>query len=147
MCSCVCVGTHKCSSCECQKGVSDPMKRWLWATWCGCWELNSSPVQEQPVISTAESHLQPLGWEAQIFILLLFVCDHVPVHVSTGIWEGWVSSLRAEIQGNCEPQNLGWETIWTWVLCRDSKLSLLMTHLFCITHILLFLKNNNAFHL
>jgi hypothetical protein len=27
---------------------------------CGCWELNSGPLEEQPVLFTAEPFLQPL---------------------------------------------------------------------------------------
>ena len=26
---------------------------------CGCWELNSGPLEEQPVLSTVEPSLQP----------------------------------------------------------------------------------------
>jgi hypothetical protein len=29
------------------------------ATWCGCWELNSGPQQEQYVLLTAEVSLTP----------------------------------------------------------------------------------------
>ena len=28
---------------------------------CGCWELNPGPLEEQPVLLTAEPSLQPLG--------------------------------------------------------------------------------------
>ena len=33
--------------------------RCLWATPCGCWELNWGPLEEQPVLLTAETSLQP----------------------------------------------------------------------------------------
>ena len=33
---------------------------------CGCWELNSRPLKEQPVFLTAELSLQPL-----VFIFLI----------------------------------------------------------------------------
>ena len=29
---------------------------------CGCWELNSGPLEEQPVLLTAEPSLQTLGF-------------------------------------------------------------------------------------
>jgi hypothetical protein len=29
---------------------------------CGCWELNSGPLEEQPVFLTIEPSLQPPGW-------------------------------------------------------------------------------------
>ena len=28
---------------------------------CGCWELNSGPLEEQEMLSTTEPSLQPLG--------------------------------------------------------------------------------------
>lgn len=34
--------------------------RWLWATPCGCWELNPSPLEKQYVILTTEPSPQPL---------------------------------------------------------------------------------------
>jgi hypothetical protein len=34
---------------------------------CGCWGLNSGPLEEQPILLTAEPFLQPKGW-------VLFVC-------------------------------------------------------------------------
>ena len=33
--------------------------RWLWATLCGCWELNSGPLEEQTMLLTSEPSLQP----------------------------------------------------------------------------------------
>lgn len=35
---------------------------------CGCWDLNSSPLQEQPMLLTAEPSLQP-----RIFIYLFIL--------------------------------------------------------------------------
>ena len=35
--------------------------RWLWASPCGCWELNSGPLEEQSVLLTIEPSLQPLS--------------------------------------------------------------------------------------
>ena len=48
---CRCLQTH-------QKRVLDPHYRWLWAT-CGCWELNSGPLEEQSMLLTTEPSLQP----------------------------------------------------------------------------------------
>ena len=40
---------------------------WTWITDgcespCGCWDLNPGPLEEQPVLLTAEPSLQPLMW-------------------------------------------------------------------------------------
>ena len=45
---------------------------------CGCWELNSGPLEEQPVLFTAEPSLQPNaviifiehGDEMKFFVIL-----------------------------------------------------------------------------
>jgi hypothetical protein len=39
---------------------------------CGCWELNSGPLEEQLVILTIEPSLQSC---LDIFLWLLFVCE------------------------------------------------------------------------
>lgn len=36
-------------------------ERWLWASWCGFWGLNSATLQRQQVMLTTELSLQPLG--------------------------------------------------------------------------------------
>jgi len=38
---------------------------------CGCWELNSGPLEEQTVLLTSEPSLQPL---MIIFIIYIFYC-------------------------------------------------------------------------
>lgn len=47
----------------CQKRVSDTLKlsyrRLFSLTWCGCWELNLCPLEEQQVLVAAEPSLQP----------------------------------------------------------------------------------------
>ena len=46
-----------------KRRASGPLKlgyRWLWAAWCGCWELNLGSSQEQQVLWTAEPSPQPL---------------------------------------------------------------------------------------
>ncbi|KAM7331959.1 hypothetical protein ACRRTK_008667 [Alexandromys fortis] len=45
----------------CQKRTSDPIVDGHEPP-CGCWELNSGPLEEQPVLLTAEPSLQPLGF-------------------------------------------------------------------------------------
>ena len=37
---------------------------------CGCWELNSGPLEEQPVLLTSEPSLQPPGF-CFVFMSLL----------------------------------------------------------------------------
>ena len=46
----LCLQTH-------QKRVSDPITDG-WEPPCGCWELNSGPLEEQPMLLTAEPSLQ-----------------------------------------------------------------------------------------
>jgi hypothetical protein len=41
---------------------------------CGCWELNSGPLEEEPVLLTAETFLQP-------YFCCLCVCVCVCVYV------------------------------------------------------------------
>jgi hypothetical protein len=41
-----------------QKRVSNPITDG-WEPPCGCWELNSGPLEEQSLFLTAESSLQP----------------------------------------------------------------------------------------
>lgn len=48
MCDCVCL--------EC--GFGGPRKQ-LWATWHGCWRLNSSPLEKQEALLTARLSPQP----------------------------------------------------------------------------------------
>ncbi|EDL22931.1 mCG147783 [Mus musculus] len=48
--------------CVCER-LSDPLEQELTNNWglpCGCWELNPSPLEEQPVLITAGPSLQPL---------------------------------------------------------------------------------------
>jgi hypothetical protein len=40
----------------------------------GCWELNSGPLEEQPVLLAAEPSLQSLVFVIIIFYLLLGLC-------------------------------------------------------------------------
>jgi hypothetical protein len=60
----LCIGVH----CSClqthQKGASDPITDGCEPP-CGCWELNSGPLKEQPVLLTTEPSLQP----SRLFLL------------------------------------------------------------------------------
>ena len=49
---------------ECQKRASDPITDGC-EPQCDCWELNSGPLKDQPVLLTTEPSLQP--WH--LFIL------------------------------------------------------------------------------
>lgn len=40
--------------------ISNPLELELQAAWCGCWQLNSRDLQEQEVLSIAESHLSSI---------------------------------------------------------------------------------------
>jgi hypothetical protein len=46
---------------------------------CGCWELNSGPLEEQSVLLTAEPLLQPhISDSLFTFLQTLFTDDHTP---------------------------------------------------------------------
>ena len=45
----------------CQKRVLDPIIDGFEPPW-NCWELNSGPLGEWPMLLTSESSLQPLHW-------------------------------------------------------------------------------------
>jgi hypothetical protein len=49
---CICLNTY-------QKRASDPITDGCEPP-CGCWDLNSGPLEEQSVLLTTESSLQPL---------------------------------------------------------------------------------------
>jgi hypothetical protein len=51
---------------ECQKRASDSITDGCEPT-CSCWELNSRPLEEQPVLFTAEPSLQ----HPQLFLSVL----------------------------------------------------------------------------
>jgi hypothetical protein len=54
----------------CQKRVSDPITDGC-EPLCGCWELNSGPLEEQTVLLTSEPSLQPPALSF-LFYLILF---------------------------------------------------------------------------
>jgi hypothetical protein len=60
----VCLQTH-------QKRASDPITDGCEPP-CGCWEVNSGPLEEQPVLLTTEPSLQP---RSSTFHLCLFMLD------------------------------------------------------------------------
>jgi len=59
---CSCLQTH-------QKRASDPLAQ----SWCGCWDLNSRPLEEQSVFLTTEPFLQP--WPPYL-LKASFKCIH-----------------------------------------------------------------------
>ena len=54
----LCMGVHCCCLQTHQKRASDPITDGYEPP-CGCWELNSGPLEEQSVLLTTESSLQP----------------------------------------------------------------------------------------
>jgi hypothetical protein len=40
---------------------------------CGCWELNSGPVEEQPVLLTAEPSPQPTAFQVSLLEIRLYL--------------------------------------------------------------------------
>ena len=50
---------------------------------CGCWELNSGPMEEQAMLLTSEPSLQPL---AKIFFLrfIYYLYNFLPPHARGG---------------------------------------------------------------
>jgi hypothetical protein len=59
----LCIRVHSCSLQKQQKSSSDPITDGCEPP-CGCWELNSGPLEEQSVLLTAEPSL----WE-MLFLL------------------------------------------------------------------------------
>jgi hypothetical protein len=41
---------------------------------CGCWDLNSGPLEEQSVLLPAEPSCQHLVSDFSLFLFFLFVC-------------------------------------------------------------------------
>jgi hypothetical protein len=72
-----------------QKRASDPITDGCEPP-CGCWELNSGPLEEQSVVFTAEPSLQPLkvlsnlsnsdGQYSNSCLLPLFSLEEVKIH-------------------------------------------------------------------
>ena len=44
---------------------------------CGCWELNSGPLEEQSMLLTAEPSLQPPSLSLIIYHMCIGICLHV----------------------------------------------------------------------
>jgi hypothetical protein len=57
---------HYCSPQTHQKRASDPIADSCEPP-CGCWELNSGPLEEQPVLVTIEPSLQPQALFSKAF--------------------------------------------------------------------------------
>jgi hypothetical protein len=72
---------HHCSLQTHQKRASDPIIDGCKPP-CGCWELNSGPLEEQPVLLTAEPSLQPDYKVFKVQTLRIFnIYMHVHIYV------------------------------------------------------------------
>jgi hypothetical protein len=80
---------------------------------CGCWELNSGPLEEQSVLLTAEPSLQPV---MGILPTCLFV-HHIHAWYLQSLEEGF-GALGIGVVDVCEPQRGV-----PHVLCRNNKCS------------------------
>jgi hypothetical protein len=68
---------------------------------CGCWGLNSGPLEEQLVLLTAEPSLQPLFLKINLFILCIWVhCHCLQTHQKRAL---------DSITDGCEPPCGFWE--------------------------------------
>jgi len=63
---------------------------------CSCWELNSGPLEEQPVLLPAEPSLQPPNYfsismvrGAFLFLLSLFLSFLFLFFFLLALWDGW----------------------------------------------------------
>jgi hypothetical protein len=74
-------------SCGSQKRTSDPLGLELTDVYnllCGCWELNSGPLEKQPVLLTSEPSLQALiPWFLLIWWTYLDELWHRAIHAVT----------------------------------------------------------------
>ena len=62
---------------------------------CGCWELNSGPLEEQAMLLTAEPSLQPIVMlllHVWVFFYLGHRCSGLSLHLD-GLFLLWVSSV------------------------------------------------------
>jgi hypothetical protein len=93
----VCVCVHCCCLQTHQKRAADPLTNGCEPP-CGFWDLNSGPLEEQSVLFTAESSLQPMG--------VLFDCSppYVLSQVSYWIWSWpfWLGCTACE-KGDRDP--------------------------------------------
>jgi hypothetical protein len=62
-----------------QKRASDPITDGCEPP-CGCWELNSGPLEEQSVLLTSEPSLQPL------FGYYVYICAQVLCYIYSSIF-------------------------------------------------------------
>lgn len=72
VCACVhvCMNVYACVWCPCKCGqrleVRDPLE--LWVTLCWCWELSSSPLEDQKALLITELSLQPVAFLLETFL-------------------------------------------------------------------------------
>ena len=57
---------------------------------CGCWELNSGPLEEQAMLLTAEPSLQPQNksFLKDVFLLFFFIMEGGHVHERASTYGG-----------------------------------------------------------
>lgn len=79
------------STCACrrQKRASDPLKLelWLWAAWCGSWELNLGLLEERKVLLTTEPSCHPCVSHSFSCSLNFFFSLCIP----DWSWTGWAA--------------------------------------------------------
>lgn len=86
---CPCLHTH-------QKRASDTITDGCEPP-CGFWELNSGPLEEQSVLLTTESSLQPPSlscFNLKPFCLFVLFCFILRQGLSTQPWLSWISLCR-----------------------------------------------------
>jgi hypothetical protein len=111
---CRCLQTH-------QKRALDPITDGCEPPRC-CWELNSSPLEEQSVLLTAEPSLEPQCpcflhvWEC-VCVMCVYVCECVVCVCVCGLSAGvvcWVKELISRIFLNSYPLGKGFSIKSTW---------------------------------
>jgi hypothetical protein len=57
--------------------------RWLWATWCGYWESNLDPLQEQQVVLTTDLSSPRTGFLIYSLFKNVYACVYACLYVFT----------------------------------------------------------------
>ena len=92
---------------------------------CGCWELNSGPLEEQSVLLRAEPSLQPwklvLRWEFDI----LAIRELQERDLATGVWEKRnKKASEEETDLSLEPKWRRWHLEERWALPVNQSVGL-----------------------
>jgi hypothetical protein len=99
---CCCLQTHKKRALD---SITDGCK-----PPCGCWELNSGPLEEQSVLLTAEPSLQPFYWLLKIYLFHVYECS-VFIHTRRGNQIPWQIIVSYHVVPGNWTQDL-WESSW-----------------------------------